>query len=135
MIHFAHEDRQMLEHLSESRVGCLADYTDHDERVADKVGQVSKIETGSLVVTGEVLNEEKARHILSEVIEAELNHWIPGASQRLIYRASRALEMSARVPITWNDCGNEPHWHALVRDWIAGKTYMRCATCHRLYKG
>lgn len=88
----------------------------------------------AFVVTGVELDDKAAREMFLRILGAELDNWVPDASQRLLYRAGRALGIHHPVMPTDNpDCGAEPGWHALTSDWVAGVFVRRCVTCSRLY--
>jgi hypothetical protein len=140
MLHFNREDGQMLAHIGEVMGDRVAEdeYTDEDREVVNRIDGIGrKMEgggTGALVITGEDISHMDAALVFAAVVQAELNHWIPNASQRLIHRAGHALGVRHPVMLSDNkDCGSEPGWHALIADWVAGIYVRRCVTCCRLY--
>lgn len=90
---------------------------------------------GAFLVTGDEMGHPDAVAMFRQIVEAELDHWCPNASQRLIHRAGHAL--GVRHPVMLSDapdCGAEPGWHALFGDWVAGLFVRRCATCCRIFR-
>jgi len=134
------EAKQMLRHTADvmgDRLHHEDGYTDTDREVVDKVESLGREgSTSAVVVTGEECDRESARELLRQIIDAELRAWVPNASQRLIYRATNALGLpdGIRPPrATAEDHGPNPADHPLVRDWVAGRPLLRCATCCRLF--
>ncbi|QBZ73525.1 hypothetical protein SEA_MISCHIEF19_40 [Streptomyces phage Mischief19] len=129
------EAKQMLKHTAEvmgDRIHHESGYTQGDSDVVTALDNIGRAPTSAVVLTGEECDDEAARALLREVIGAELRTWVPGASQRLIYRAANALGVRWVRP-TANDHGPNAGDHPLVRDWIAGMPLLRCATCARLF--
>lgn len=71
--------------------------------------------------------------LLQSVVLAEMDHWIPGASQRLIGRAAELLDHDLGMRMAEPDHGNDPGAHALFPDWVCGVYVQRCATCAHLF--
>lgn len=68
------------------------------------------------------------------IVRAELRAWVPGASQRLLYRAGRIAGIRQPNPAKGQrDCGDDPGHHALISDWTAGMYLHRCSDCFRLF--
>lgn len=139
MIHIRRDERQMIENahdVMDDRITSEPDeYDDADTRAVLHLDVMAKTETGQLVVDGAELNDIDARRLMRQIVEAELDAWVPNASQRLLWRASWALG----VPMNHSaprdpDCGAEPSWHALTSAWVAGLFVRHCATCHRLFR-
>lgn len=139
MIHIRHDERQLIERAHDVMDDHMSsepdEYTDADTRAVLHLDVMAKAETSQLVVTGAELNHIDARRLMRQIIEAEMAHWVPNASQRLLWRASWALgvPLNHAAPVA-PDCGAEPGWHALVGDWVAGLFVRHCVTCHRLFR-
>lgn len=113
---------------------CLdeADQYDVDDR--ESARRLGKMRRG-LLVTGDPFTVDEGVALLKEVVTSELDHWIPGASQRLINRASLVLVGSPILgAATEADHGSGPADHALLQDWVAGIFVLRCVTCSHLFK-
>lgn len=140
MIHFegTAETNQMLRHIDEVMSDRLDDvsYSDEDQTVVDRIGHMGQEPGSCLVLTGADLDARETDALMRKVIRAEVENWVADASQRLIHRAMLALEYHPGGYILTDqpDCGAEFSWHALVRFWLVGDTYMRCVTCGHLYK-
>jgi hypothetical protein len=107
-------------------------YTERDEAVSDTVSAVAKAGP-VLVVGGEEINDADARAMMRRVVEAELANWVPGASQRLIHRASALLGGFFPAPST-EDHGPDRARHPLCADWVGGMYLHRCVSCGRLFR-
>lgn len=128
--------KQMLAHTADvmvDRVNGEDGYTHGDRMVVDAIDHMGRAETSVVVLTGEECAEDEAKGLLRQIVEAELRTWVPGASQRLIYRAANALGFKQPWPVA-EDHGPNPGSHALFADHVAGLHVMRCATCMRLFK-
>lgn len=139
MLHFTPEDRQMLDHVTDvvgDRMHHEDGYTEQDAATVGKLDRLAKsvgaVSGSAVVLTGEEIMEADARRHLAAVVRLELKHWVPGASQRLIYRAANALGFKQPYPLR-DDCGPDAASHSLHADWVAGMYLMRCASCLRLY--
>lgn len=137
MLHITRDDQQMMNHMVEvitDRMRHNDGYTDQDDATVTKLDQLTNglDGTSAVVLTGDDQSEDEARSLLAQVVRAELKHWVPGASQRLIYRAANAMGFKQPYP-TRPDCGEAASAHSLVADWVAGMYLMRCASCLRLY--
>lgn len=140
MQHLNHTDRDFVAHAAEVMADRIADngdcYTDSDVRAVDKLEAIGNGGT-ALVLTGVEMNEQARNELMRLVLQAELDHWVPGSSQRLIWRAANALVIPVTVrldsPLNAADCGTERRWHSLTSTWIAGRYLMVCSTCSRLY--
>lgn len=141
MQHLNYRDRDFVAHAAEVMADRVADngdcYTPADDRAVNKLEAIGKGGT-ALVVTGAEMDERARNELMRLVLQAELDHWVPGASQRLIWRAAQALEIPVTVrldsPLNTADCGTERSWHSLTSTWIAGRYLMVCSTCRRLYE-
>lgn len=91
------------------------------------------IESSTLLVTGAELERQEAEDLLRQVLGAELAHWVPGASQRLLYRASAALGFQFPREQLKADHGPDPADHPLIRDWVGRSHVLMCVTCHRVF--
>jgi hypothetical protein len=69
---------------------------------------------------------------LQAVVYAELEDWVPGASQRLIRRA--ADHLGVVVQIVGAAVEFAPNMHCLTYDWVVGIHVMRCTNCDRLIR-
>ena len=135
MLHFTQDDQQMMNHVVDvigDRMHHEDGYTPQDTATVAKLDQLAKTPS-AVVLTGDEQTEAQARQMLRDVVALELKHWVPGASQRLIYRAANAMGIKQPYP-TADDHGPNPADHPLVRDWVAGWPLMRCATCCRLFR-
>lgn len=141
MIHFngTAETKQMLRHVEEVMGDRMDDgtYEPEDHAVVDGIGQMGKAPASCLVLTGAEMSPAELDDLMRRIIHAEVDNWVADASQRLLHRAFAALGYrygAERILTDQPDCGAEASWHALVRDWLIGETYMRCVTCGHLYK-
>lgn len=137
MIHFTQDDALMLRHTAEvmsDRISDGNDYSENDQNVVDRIERTGSGRQ-SLLITGDELDQQDALVLYRNVVHAELNAWVPDASQRLLQRVGHALGVRHPLFLTGNpDCGAEPGWHALHTDWIVGIFVRRCTTCGRVYK-
>ena len=137
MIHFTEDDALMLRHTAEVMQDRAADdgnYTENDINVADRIERMGQGRQ-SLLITGDELDQQDALVLYRNIVHAELDAWVPDASQRLLQRVGHALGVRHPLLTTGRaDCGAEPGWHALVADWVCGIYVYRCVTCGRLYK-
>jgi hypothetical protein len=136
VLHIGYRDRDFLCHTGEVMQDMVLGhdgYTPDDEAALGKVQQIGKGGT-ALVVTGEDLDVKQLTEIMREVISAELAHWVPDASQRLIWRAARALGFEPTPRPGYVDCGAERIDHPLVPAWEYGLYLMRCSACARLFR-
>lgn len=79
--------------------------------------------------------EDDVREMFTKIVRAELDNWVPGASQRLLFRAGATVGLDQPDPrdAAGRDCGPDRGDHATFPDWVAGVYVHRCATCFRLY--
>ena len=137
MIHFTEDDALMLRHTADvmsERISSDSSYSENDQNVADRIERMGQGRQ-SVLITGDELDHQDALVLYRNVVHAELNAWVPDASQRLLQRVGHALGVRHPLFLTGNrDCGAEPGWHALHTDWIAGIFVRRCTTCGRAYK-
>ena len=132
MQHIEHTDRDFLKHsaqVMQDRMWELGGYEPEDETACEKLKAMGDGGT-ALVVTGVEMSARDRMAMLHRVIDAEVAHWVPGSSQRLICRAAGALSIGLRL-INDTDCGSEDKDHALAAVYIGGKDYRRCKTCGR----
>ncbi|AKA61769.1 hypothetical protein AVT62_gp31 [Streptomyces phage TP1604] len=133
MIYFGREDAQMLKHVNEvigDRLSGDDTYEAENRTTADKLGLLTP---PAVLLTGDEMTEADAHALLRRVVNAELDQWVPGASQRLIFRASRALGFAA-AEARRADCGAELKDHATITQWVAGLYLRQCVGCARLFR-
>lgn len=137
MIIFTDRDRQMLNHVVDvigDRMRHEDGYTEQDRVTFMKVQDMSNAPVSTVVVTGEEIDAE-ARQMFQAIVQAELRAWVPGASQRLLYRAGRIVGIQQPNPAkAQRDCGDDYANHALISDWVAGLYLHRCSDCFRLFE-
>lgn len=69
---------------------------------------------------------------LYAVVAAELNNWVPGASQRLIRRAADSLRLVAGIGYEdVEECPDDRHCR--IYDWVAGHFVLRCIICDNMF--
>lgn len=136
MILFTEADRQMMNHVVDvigDRMRHEDGYTEQDERTVTKLDRLAKSPTTSIVVLADDVDAE-ARQMFQAIVRAELAHWVPDASQRLLYRAGRIVGIEQPNPAKGQrDCGAERADHALISDWVAGLYLHRCSNCFRVF--
>jgi hypothetical protein len=137
MILFTEEDRQMLNHIVDvvgDRMHHEDGYTEQDGRTLSKLDKLAKTPATAVVVLADDVDAE-ARQMFQAIVRAELRHWVPGASQRLLYRAGRVVGIEQPNPAKGRrDCGADRTDHALISDWVAGLYLHRCSSCFRLFE-
>lgn len=137
MIIFTDKDRQMLNHVVDvigDRMRHEDGYTEQDEQTVTKLDKLAKSPTTSVVVLADDVDAE-ARQMFRAIVQAELRAWVPGASQRLLYRAGRIVGIQQPNPAkAQRDCGDDYANHALISDWVAGLYLHRCSDCFRLFE-
>lgn len=137
MIIFTDKDRQMLNHVVDvigDRMRHEDGYTEQDEQTVTKLDKLAKSPTTSVVVLADDVDAE-ARQMFRAIVQAELRAWVPGASQRLLYRAGRIVGIQQPNPAKGQpDCGPDVANHALFSDWVAGLYLHRCSDCFRLFE-
>lgn len=107
------------------------DFCRDDRESIERIGKMRR----GLLVTGDPFTVDEGVALLKDVITSELEHWIPGASQRLINRAGVLLVGNAILDSAIEaDHGPNPADHALRQDWVAGIFVLRCVTCSHLFK-
>lgn len=139
MIHWTDDDQQMLAHVVDvmsDRMRGEDGYIDTDWATMTKL---EKLATGgpAVTITGEDRDHAAELAMFEQIVKAEMDNWVPGASQRLIFRASRALSVGHYPDpafATRTDCGPERGSHALVANWTGSLYVYRCASCHRLFR-
>lgn len=133
MLYLGREDTQMLEHVDEvigDRLSGDDTYEAEGRATADKLGRLTP---PAVLLTGDEMTEADAHALLRRVVEAELDQWVPGASQRLIHRAGRALGFTYPEPRR-SDCGAERGDHVTISQWVAGLHLRQCVGCARLFR-
>lgn len=138
MIHFTQDDAQMLAHVVDvvgDRMHSEDGYTDTDRATMTKLEALVK-EGAAVVVSGKDGQANVVElNLFLKIVRAELDHWVPNASQRLLFRAGAALGVQQPDPSRMSaDCGPDRHQHALVADWVSTMYVYRCASCVRLYR-
>lgn len=79
--------------------------------------------------------DQEAHEMFRQIVAAELDNWVPNASQRLLYRSGGIVGINQPDPSKGRpDCGPEREQHCLISDWVAGLFLMRCSSCFRLYE-
>lgn len=128
--HIVQRGAEWLEDAAEDR----ASGYDFDRDDRESITRIGKLRRG-LLVTGDQFTEDEGLALLKEVITSELEHWVPGSSQRLINRAGVLLVGGPiLIGATEADHGPGPADHALLQDWVAGIFVLRCVTCSHLFK-
>lgn len=138
MLHFTQDDQQMMNHVVDvvtDRMRHEDGYTEQDDATMTKLDTLTNglDGTSAVVITGDECPKDEAALLFQDVVKAELKHWVPGASQRLLFRAGRALGIEQPEPRN-PDCGQLRSYHALVSDWVAGLYVQRCSSCARIYE-
>jgi hypothetical protein len=132
MQYIGHTDRDFLNHSAEvmqDRMWELGGYERDDKSACKKLAALGNGGT-ALVVTGVEMSAHDRVAMLHRVIDAEVAHWVPGSSQRLISRAAGALGVVLRF-VNDTDCGPEAQHHVLATIHVCGKNYRRCNQCGR----
>lgn len=135
---FTDKDRQMLNHvvdvIRDQMLYEPDEYTEQNEQTVAKLDKLAKSPTTSIVVLADDVDAD-ARQMFQAIVRAELRAWVPGASQRLLYRAGRIVGIPQPNPEwAWPDCGPERADHTLINDWVAGVYLHRCSGCFRLFE-
>lgn len=133
MLYLGREDKQMLLHVDEVIGDRLSGDDTYDADSVATADKLSGLTPPAVLLTGDEMTEADAHALLRRVVNAELDEWVPGASQRLIYRASRALGFSA-AEARRADCGPELVNHATITQWVAGLYLRQCVGCARLFR-
>ncbi|AKA61699.1 hypothetical protein SEA_YDN12_32 [Streptomyces phage YDN12] len=133
MIYFRREDAQMLKHVDEVIGDRLHGDDSYEPEDRDTAAKLGLLVPPALVITGAELTEAQRHVLLRRIVNAELDEWVPGASQRLIFRASRALGFAA-AEARRADCGPELKDHATITQWVAGLYLRQCVGCVRLFR-
>lgn len=110
-------------------------YTEQDEATMTKLEELSKAGP-ALTATSGPQDYRAELGMFMRVLDAELDNWVPDASQRLLFRARRVLGADGIPDPAYgrSDCGPERGDHALFTDWIGDRYVHRCASCFRLYR-
>ncbi len=133
MIYFGQDTGLMLNHTADvmgDRVCEENGYEPEEEAVPRDLGALSdtmKSHGGALALTGEPLDSAAVRALFKRVVTAELANWVPGSSQRLIFRAGAALEIPAPAPRDVPEC--HPDRHVLANTWVGDVWLLHCAAC------
>lgn len=133
MLYLGREDTQMLKHVDEVIGDRLSGDDTYEPDAVATAAKLERLTPPALLLTGDELTEAETHALLRRIVEAELDQWVPGASQRLIYRASRALGFKWPEPRR-TDCGGETSSHATVTQWVAGLYLRQCVGCSRLFR-
>ena len=73
--------------------------------------------------------------LFTRVVDAELNAWVPDASQRLLHRAGARLGFTRPDPATTlPDCGPYVSNHATVPNWVGHVYVLDCVNCARIFR-
>lgn len=139
MIHFTREDRQMMDHVVDTtrdRMLTEGGYAEQDWATMTKLESLAKAGSAVVISGRDEPDADAARALLRRIAEAELNHWVPNASQRLLHRAGLALGIEQPDPARMrnDDCGPDPAKHATVPDWIGDLFVRRCVSCARIWR-
>lgn len=135
MIHIDMNDRRLIRHAAtvmEERILCTDGYTDEDGVAVEKLSVMGD-GGNALVITGADVDSDAAVELLDRVVRAEIAHWVPGASHRLIRRAAASLGFSTPRELLYDDghdCGDGHH--KPITQWIGKRTYPCCAVCGRV---
>jgi len=133
MLYLGREDTEMLKHVDDVIGDRLSGDDTYEPDAVATADKLSGLTPPAVLLTGDEMTEADVHALLRRVINAELDHWVPGASQRLIYRASRALGFHARDQHR-ADCGGDLSDHATVTQWVAGLYLRQCVGCARLFR-
>ncbi len=138
MIHFTNDDAQMLAHVVDvmnERIAVEGGYTEQNEATMTKLEALAK-EGAAVVVSGREQSTIDSVALFSRIVKAELDHWVPDSSQRLLFRAGAALGIRQPDPsrAARSDCGPERADHATMADWVGTLYVHRCSSCLRLFK-
>lgn len=133
----------MMDHVVDiigDRINCEPDgYTTQDETTMKKLEQMTKLmayENAKVLVVdlNRTPHRDEAYEAIQDIVKLELANWVPGASQRLIRRASALLGFAVGPMPLADDHGPNPGDHALFPDWTGGQYVQKCAGCHRLFR-
>lgn len=137
MILFTGHDRPFLTHVVDIMRDLLLtlpdEYTSRDRLTVDMLEILSQMTTSAVVTDGSECSEWSQKMMFRSVVGAEMDNWVPNASQRLLRRAAAALGQYVPPVPTEEDHGPERGSHPLIPDWVCGTYVMRCATCGRLF--
>lgn len=104
MFHIDYRDRAFMAVTAETMQDLILSevgWEPEDQAACTKLEAMGNGGT-ALVVTGGKLDPSQAHELMGSVIAAELENWVPGASQRLVRRAAAALGIEG-----WD---NDPVW-------------------------
>ena len=137
MIHWTTADALMLAHVvSEMNEHVMydGDFTDKDRATMAKLEELSKA-GAAVTVTSEQQDYRAELGLFLQIVQAELDHWVPNASQRLLFRAGAALGVKQPDPARVRaDCGAARADHATVPDWVSTLYVHRCINCAHLFR-
>ena len=137
MIHWTNDNAQLLTHVVDvmnERIAVEGGYADGDRDTMTKLEELST--AGAAVpVTSEQQDYRAELGLFLQIVQAELDHWVPNASQRLLFRAGAALGVKQPDPARVRaDCGAARADHATVPDWVSTLYVHRCINCARLFR-
>lgn len=138
MIHWTEADLQFLNHTVDVMGGRFHHedgYTEQDRQTMKKLEALAKA-GAALTVDGSEQHWKSGLDTFRRIVNAELDHHVPGASQRLLFRAGAALGVKQPDPsrAAREDCGVTRAEHSLIGDWVGAMRLMRCSTCFRLFR-
>jgi hypothetical protein len=137
MIHWTADDTQFLDHMTDvmgDRLCSESGYTEQDEATMTKLKELAKA-GAAVTVTSEQQDYRAELGLFLQIVQAELDHWVPNASQRLLFRAGAALGVKQPDPARVRaDCGSGRADHATVPDWVSTLYVHRCINCARLFR-
>lgn len=133
------EDVTFMKHIQEvmsDRMSDGNDYTEDDRRSLAKLETLadSDVRIVSVIASKAALPRDTETLHLQDIVRAELTHWVPNSSQRLIRRAAVMLDLPVMPVPAAEDHGDDRSAHALIPDWVGGLYLMRCATCNHLFE-
>lgn len=140
MIPWTDNDRRFAIHTVEvmgDRLRCNDGYTEQDEDALDKLSRLGNGPKNSgvaLLLTGDELSGLEAYDLYKSVVQANVDNWVSGSSQRIVYRAGRVLGFEGYQLGGVPDHGPERAAHPLIPDWVGGVYVQRCTGCARLFR-
>lgn len=136
MFTWTEEDVTFMKHVQEVMDDRMSDsngYTDQDRRSLAKLETLADPAATVVIVNKGTLPRDVATLQIQDIVRAEMQNWVPNASQRLIRRASVMLDLPCMPVPMYEDHGPDRSKHTLLPDWVGGLYLMRCATCNRLF--
>ena len=137
MIHWTTADAQMLAHVTDVMNERIAVEGGYEEESKDTMVKLEELSTAgaAVTVTSEQQDYRAELGLFLQIVQAELDHWVPNASQRLLFRAGAALGVKQPDPARVRaDCGAARADHATVPDWVSTLYVHRCINCARLFR-